>query len=375
MKRTLPATAAALALTLFASLTEARAAEEPRRPVDLVICLDTSGSMDGLIESAKRKLWDITNELASAKPTPKLRVALLVYGSPTYGADGGWVKTESPFTEDLDELYKRLFALRTNGGEEYVGRVVKTALEQLSWSDAKDALKVVFVCGNESADQDRAASFRDQCKAALAKGVNVNAIYCGNAGDHDAAGWRELATLGEGRFATIDHNRAVVEIPTPYDKKLAELSGKLNGTYIAVGAAGERGRANQAEQDSNAGSLGGSASAARAQAKAGSNYRCDWDLVDKCKDRSIDLEKAKDEELPAEMKGMSIEERKAFVAKKTAEREAVQKEIAELAKKRDEFIAAELKKSGEKNESSLDAAVKEAIRTQAEKKGFTFEKK
>ena len=35
--------------------------------------------MGGLIEGAKRKIWSIANEIASAKPTPKVRIGLLAY--------------------------------------------------------------------------------------------------------------------------------------------------------------------------------------------------------------------------------------------------------------------------------------------------------
>ena len=38
-----------------------RAQAQPGRPVDLVIALDVSGSMSGLIDSAKQRLWDIVN--------------------------------------------------------------------------------------------------------------------------------------------------------------------------------------------------------------------------------------------------------------------------------------------------------------------------
>ncbi len=40
---------------------------DPATDVDLVICLDVSGSMNGLIDSAKIRLWDIVNELAKLK--------------------------------------------------------------------------------------------------------------------------------------------------------------------------------------------------------------------------------------------------------------------------------------------------------------------
>jgi biopolymer transport protein ExbD len=67
-------------------------AKEVGKPIDVVICLDVSGSMNGLISSAKTKLWDIINDLAKIKPTPQLRVALYSYGHSTYDAKAGWVR-------------------------------------------------------------------------------------------------------------------------------------------------------------------------------------------------------------------------------------------------------------------------------------------
>src|SRR5262245_48089293 len=97
------------------------------KPIDLVLCLDVSGSMNGLIDSAKLRLWDIVNELARLKPTPKLRVALYSYGATNYPADKGWVRKEGDLTEDLDDGYKMRKALRTGGGTDDVARVTKTA--------------------------------------------------------------------------------------------------------------------------------------------------------------------------------------------------------------------------------------------------------
>ena len=67
----------------------------PERPkVDLVLCLDASNSMDGLIASAKLKLWAIVSEMAKARPAPELRVALLSYGNTGYDAARGWVRVD-----------------------------------------------------------------------------------------------------------------------------------------------------------------------------------------------------------------------------------------------------------------------------------------
>jgi hypothetical protein len=123
---------------------------DARRDVDLVIALDVSGSMEGLIESAKQRLWDITNELARARPVPALRVAILSYGNPAYGEQAGYVRVDLPFTGDLDAVNATLFAFRTDGGDEYVARAIQTSLDTLQWSPKRDALRIVFVAGNIS---------------------------------------------------------------------------------------------------------------------------------------------------------------------------------------------------------------------------------
>src|SRR5205814_5824944 len=125
------------------------------KAIDLVLCLDVSSSMNGLIDSAKIKLWDIVNEMARLKPTPNLRVALYSYGHTSYPADKGWVRKDIDLTADLDNVYKALNALTINGGTEYVARVTRDALTEQKWSTDPAALKIIFVCGNEPADQDK----------------------------------------------------------------------------------------------------------------------------------------------------------------------------------------------------------------------------
>src|SRR5262245_4976546 len=232
------------------------APNDARRDVDLVIALDVSGSMEGLIESAKQRLWDITNELAKARPVPALRVAILSYGRPSYGEQSGYVRVDLPFTADLDAVNATLFAFRTDGGEEYVARAIQTSLDALQWSADPNALKIVFVAGNESAEQDPQIALARATAAAAKRGIVVNALYCGGDNDSDAQGWRRVAQGTNGLYASIDQQAAAVaQVATPFDDKLAALSTELNSTYIALGSAGERGRANQRAQDGNAAAL------------------------------------------------------------------------------------------------------------------------
>ncbi|MHC4202038.1 MAG: VWA domain-containing protein, partial [Planctomycetota bacterium] len=222
------------------------------RRIDLAICLDTSGSMSGLINSARGKLWQIVSELASAKPSPHLRVALLTYGTPSYGSASGWVRVNLDLTDDLDRVYQELFALRTKGGTEYVARVTRRAVDSLSWDRATDTYRVIFVAGNESAYQDPEFRNEDVCRSAITRDIVVNAIYCGGAGHSDADGYRRTAQLAEGRYASIDQNRGTVTVSTPYDDDLTRLGAELNTTYVAYGSRGRKAAENQREQDSNA---------------------------------------------------------------------------------------------------------------------------
>ncbi len=345
----------------------------PERPVvELAICLDTSGSMSGLIDAAKQKLWAIVNDLALARPTPELRVALLTYGNDGHNPEDGWVAVQSPFTDDLDLISERLFALTTNGGTEYVGRVLQNA-GQLGWLTANDGLRLVVVAGNESADQDPDFPFRDTCRDMIARGIIINAIYCGPATDGIAPGWREVAQLADGQFASIDHNHGTVTVETPFDGQLSALSAALNETYVPLGEAGRAGLHNQSEQDANASGLSEAVAASRAMTKASAFYRHDWDLVDALEDAAIALAEVEEEALPEKMQEMTAEEREAYVEEMRHQRAEIQKQIQALSEARESFVRDEMKKRALDDSMSFDNAVREAVRQQATVKGFQFE--
>jgi hypothetical protein len=341
------------------------------QPVDVVICLDVSNSMDGLIGSAKLKLWDIVNDLAKIKPTPELRVGLYSYGHTQYDAKAGWVRKELDLTTDLDALYQKLNGLTTNGGEEYVARVCRDALQQQKWSKDKKALRLIFVCGNEPASQDPTLKLKTVGDLAQEMDVVINPIFCGPVTHPDARDWKEFATLAKGKFASIDQNRGTVAIATPFDKELTALSAKLNTTYVAYGKDGDAKAKNQAVQDANANKAPGAAPA-RAEAKAGALYRnSTWDLVDRLKDDpKFDIKTLKDEDLCDEMKKLKPEEREKLLKDMLAKRQAIQKEIGTLSSKRAEYISKETKKNPNPADKAFDEAIKSALREQGAARGL-----
>lgn len=350
--------------------------QEKPKSIDVAVLLDTSGSMDGLIESAKIKLWTIVNDLAKIQPTPNLRVGLYQYGNDGLTKESGWVRVENELTNDLDEVYKKLNAFRTHGGTELVARVTKTALNELKWSGEAGSLKMIFVCGNESAEQDKEVALDVVAEMAKKQGVFVNTIYCGPKNSGEARRWQEFAQMCGGKYNNIDQNRAAQEvvIATPFDKELNVLNEDLNKTYVCYGKDADAKKANQLAQDGNARGLANQeANYSRIGSKASNLYRCDsWDLVDRMKnDPKFDLKTIKEEELSDELKKLKPEEREAYLKKKSEEREAIRKKINDLNVKRSAFIAEESKKQPKtEQDKAFDTVVKATLREQAATKGI-----
>ncbi len=377
MKRLLTILLPALLITPGLLRADAGKIAPVQRPkIQIAILLDTSGSMSGLIDQAKAHLWNVVNEFATARRggvRPVLQVSVYEYGKSSLRGDEGYIRQIVPLTDDLDKVSKELFALRTNGGEEYCGWVIKDAVGGLQWSKDNRDLKAIFIAGNEPFTQGK-VSYIDACKGAIQNGIVVNTIHCGNYEVGVQGKWKHGALLADGSYVSIDHNKAVARINAPQDKKIAELNAQLNTTYIGYGRRGKKRAAMQMEQDANARKMAPSAAVARAQTKAGGFYSNEsWDLVDAEKKGKVDLKKIKAEELPENMRKMTPAEREKYVKEQAAKREKIQQQILELSEARKTYIAAEMKKRAkDRKEKSLDEAMVESLKKQAVKKNFTF---
>lgn len=341
--------------------------------IKVALLLDTSNSMDGLIDQAKAQLWQVVNELSYAKceeESPNLKIALYEYGNDNLNADEGYLRQVIGFSDDLDEISKSLFSLTTNGGNEYCGKVISTALSQLNWGKDKDDLKLIFIAGNEPYTQGN-VSYKEASKLAHQNDVTVNTIFCGDYNQGISSYWKDGADLTHGNYMAINHNQATVHVASPYDDKILELNEKLNKTYVAYGIAGKAKMEMQAEQDMNARSYNKANAVSRTVSKSSRLYKnSSWDLVDAEKEDEFSYDELKKEQLPEELKGKSKAELKSYIEKKRNEREALQKAITELNIKRKEFIQSKTKES----DNGLENALIKAIKTQAKQKNYKWEK-
>ncbi|MCU0365313.1 MAG: VWA domain-containing protein [Ignavibacteriaceae bacterium] len=362
-----------ISLVLFGD--KAQSSQSPKiNTVQLAIILDTSNSMDGLIEQTKSQLWKIVNEMARSKRESiaiSLYVALYEYGNDGLSPTEGFVRLVTPLTNDLDKISEELFKLKTNGGSEYCGTVISEAIKDLKWTKGSDDYKVIFIAGNEPFNQGD-KDYKEACKSAISKGIIINTIYCGSYDEGLNSFWKDGADLADGKYINIDSDQQIVHIETPFDSELVQLGQKINETYIAFGYEGNELKQRQKEQDDNASSLAPSVMVERSVTKGSGQYNnSTWDLVDAKKDGSLDLTKIPKDQLPKEMQKMSLEEQKKYIDDKAKEREKIQIEINKLDKQRRDYIAKQLAEN--KQENTLDAAMLKIIRDQASKKNYKFQ--
>jgi len=340
--------------------------------IQVALLLDTSNSMDGLIDQAKAQLWEIVNELSYAKCGHykiKLQIALYEYGNDRLPSKEGYIRQVLPFSDDLDDISKELFGLTTNGGNEYCGKVINTSINQLDWKKSNDHLKLIFIAGNEPFTQGP-VNYKDAATDAMEKDITINTIFCGNYKQGIGTNWKDGADLTNGQYSAIDHNRETIHIATPYDDIILKLNRKLNNTYIYYGNEGSKKISLQAEQDNNARSYSQANAVSRTVSKSSGFYKNkSWDLVDAAEDKDFELEEVATEELPQELKDKSKAELKQYITQKSNERKEIQKKIQELNKKR----LVHIKNNSKKEESSLEAALIKAIKTQGQKKSFSWE--
>ncbi|MEG4031492.1 hypothetical protein [Microcoleus sp. Pol8_D1] len=355
----------ALTLSILCSPTAAFA----KAKIQIAILLDSSNSMDGLIDQTRTQLWQIVNFLTKVTKdgeVPELEVALYHYGNDTLPSSEGFVRLLTGFTPELDLVSEKLFSIKTNGGQEYAGWVIRSAMQELNWSKNQEDFRVIFIAGNEPFDQGPIV-WNQSVNLAVKGDTLVNTIYCGSAESQERRLWASGAELAKGSSFNINQNQQIVVIKSPYDDEISTWNTKLNQTYIPYGREGRIGQQRQALEDSNSGTN----FASRSASKASEYYdNASWDLLDALENGTVKLEAISDDSLPAIMRGMTLTEKRVYVAGKKTEREAIKKTIRDLSQKRTAYIEQQRKSSTNNDENTLDYVMIQSLRQQLAAKGF-----
>lgn len=345
--------------------------------VDVVFVLDTTGSMSGLIQTAKEKIWSIATTMSSAQQTPNIRIGLVAYRD--RGDD--YVTKVIDLSEDLDSVYASLMDFQANGGgdgPESVNKALYDAVNGISWSQDPRAYQAVFLVGDAPPHMD----YPDEVKypeiiaMAAQKGIVVNTIQCGETAQTHKP-WQQIASLGNGHFFQVAQAGSAVAYATPFDEKIADLSAKLDDTRLYYGSKEEKakmqGKVAATEKLNKHASV---ASRARrgtfnTSAAGKKNLLGENELVDAVVSGRVDLEEIAPAKLPASLKPLAPEEQRAVIAQVAGERSNLERQIQELAQKRSSYLRDKVEEEGGADDS-LDHKLYDAVREQAAKAGLEY---
>ncbi|MFO0970179.1 MAG: vWA domain-containing protein [Gemmataceae bacterium] len=320
-----------------AAKEEAKPAEKPR--VEVVFCLDTTGSMTGLIDAAKKKIWAISNQITTLKPTPHVKVGLVAYRD----RGDSYITQVHDLTDDLDGVYAKLMGFKADeGGDEpeSVNQALYDAVHKIAWSKDKKTLRMIFLVGDAPPHMDYPddVKYPETCKEALKRDIVINTVLCGSSASAKEH-WLKICRATEGSFVQIEADGGpVVAVATPFDKELAELNAKISDTTLVWGSM-EVQKENKDLARKNK-DLGLIAAAERAGFYARNNEGLvTYCLLNGLKEGKVKLEDLKKDELPDQLKGKTLEEQKAYVSKLQKERDVMTQRVIELDRRRSDFIA------------------------------------
>ena len=340
--------------------------------LQLAFPLDTSGSMDGLLDQAKARLWSILNqalEMERNGESPDIEVALYQYGNSTLPVRTGYIEQVLPFTSDVDELSEKLFGLTTSGGDEYCPQVIQRAATELAWDGDDSMVRLLYIAGNESFEQGN-VTLTSALDAANEKSISINTIFCGGSGDSVNAGWAHAAKAGDGEFFIINQNEEVAYIESPYDDQIATLNAQLNSTYVPINAQAEQAQVKQRREDANAARYSSANLASRVKYKASKKYKnAKWDLVDAAADDKEQLATIQ-ASLPDSLRTLSIEALEAKVTALGEKRAALQTEIERLSSSRERYVAEQQALASTEQKETLGEKIKGSVREKLQNKGY-----
>jgi len=347
--------------------------------VEVVFVIDTTGSMGGLIHAAKEKIWSIASTLAQAQQAPEISMGLVAYRD----RGDAYVTQVVDLNRDLDSMYAKLMDFAADGGgdgPEAVNEALEAAIQRMSWSQDQSTYKVVFLVGDAPPHMD----YQDDLKypqivaAAAAKGIIVNTIQCGGLSD-TVAPWQHIASLGHGRYFTVEQAGSAVAVETPFDSRIATLAAELDSTRLYYGSAEER-AAMQSKVEATARLNEEASVTARARrgafnvtsAAGMDNFLGNRELVDDVASGRVDVAAVPPAQLPASVAALPVDAQRELLAATAEKREELKRQIADLAAQRDAYIETQVGADGGAD-TSLDQQIYDAVREQAAPLGLEYE--
>jgi Mg-chelatase subunit ChlD len=350
--------------------------DDKTRKVQIVFALDATGSMSGLIATAKEKIWSIASSFTQSKTNTKVELGLVFYRD--RGDD--FITKHIALSDNLDDVYEQLMEITADGGgdaPESVNQGLYEAVTKMQWSTDSTTFKSIFLVGDcpPHTDYRKDIPYQRSCKLAQEKEITLNTILMGD--DKTAKSiWKEIAQCSQGDFIQVDMNANNLAMDTPYDEGIAKLSSRKDETRIYYGSS--KSKQKQISKSLQSVKLKNGISKSTAARRAEYNnatasgkevYIGSNELVNDYKSKHVELKNVKNEYLPDNMMKMNLAQKTIYVENLVLLRDSIDKAMVVLLEKRKEYIDKELtKKDAAEVENSFDNKVYENVKKQAAKK-------
>jgi hypothetical protein len=349
---------------LAGTIRQAETAPAPvyQKPnVELVFCIDTTGSMGTWIASCQSKMWAICNMIASARPTPNLKVGMVDFRD----RGDAWITKVYDLTDDLDTVYSNLLTFKADGGgdtPESVNQALYDSVHKIKWSKDKRTLRMIFLIGDAPPHMDYAddVKYPVTCKEAVKRGIIINAVQCGN--DNDCAKhWKEITKLAGGVHFKVEQAAHIKAYTTTHDRRLREINAELAKTILVWGSGAKRDT--DARKARETAAMQDVVAADRLSFFAKVGRTATYDLLESMRFGKARFDSLKNQELPGELQKLDTKARREYLQKVSTTRGGLMREARELERKR----AADLAKELAKDKNGFDAKVLDIIRNQGKK--------
>lgn len=173
--------------------------------LDLLLAIDTTGSMTDELSYLQVELDSIVASLRRIRPGTNIRVGLVVY------RDEGdeYVTRRFELTGDLASLRRQLGAQQANGGGDYPEAVDRAFAEANRFDWREDATKVMLHVADAPPHAERAGAAWEQALSLRTRGVHIVPVAASGVADEAQYLMRSMAAVTQSRYLFLTDDSGV----------------------------------------------------------------------------------------------------------------------------------------------------------------------
>ena len=179
--------------------------------IDVVFCIDTTGSMGDEIENVKAQLQNMVRDIQQGNPRPVVRLGIVAFKD----IGDEYVVKSYPLSDNVREAQNIIDSLSARGGgdhEESVSQALHVAVEEMNWDMTQGVGRMLFLIGDAGPhmDYDNGYDYRKEIDAANSKSIMITTIGCSGI-DSGATGiFQDIASRTNGAFDYLTYRQAYV---------------------------------------------------------------------------------------------------------------------------------------------------------------------